>query len=113
MTPHRAAAGLRRIGVLDIIPPDGSAYHKLTPITSGQIVKLEVRRGDCVAHYHIDDSPMATPLKVNVDVGPAVRQHAPGSVVAGQIAGPMVFTLTGSAASMDCIDFAPTTYVSR
>jgi hypothetical protein len=96
-----------------ITPPQGFAYDKLTPVMPGQIIQLEVRREDCVAHYRIDNPPMAMPLKVTVEVGPAIRRQAPGTVMAGQIAGPLVFTLTGSAPSMDGIDFALTTYVVR
>lgn len=88
-----------------ITPSIGFAYEKLTPVTPGQIVRLDLNRTDCVAHYRIDNPPMAMPLKVTVEPGPAFRVHAPGTVVVGRVAGPDVFTLTASASSVDGLNF--------
>jgi hypothetical protein len=96
-----------------VTPPDGFAYDKLTPVMPGQIVRLDIGVVDCVAHYRIDNPPMALPLKVTVDAGRAFRSNAPGSVVVGQTAGPNVFTLTGGAPSVDGLDFAVGVLVIR
>jgi hypothetical protein len=88
-----------------IKPPGSYPYDKLTPVTPGQITRLDIGENDCVAHYRIDNPPMAVPLKVTVDVGSAFQAPAPASIAVGQVSGPVVFTLTGSAPSVDGLNF--------
>lgn len=96
-----------------ITPQGAFPYDKLTPVAPGQIVRLDIGPNDCVAHYRIDNPPMALPLKVTVDAGPAFRTNAPGTVVVGRVAGPDVFTLTGGAPSVDGLNFAVGVIVVR
>ena len=88
-----------------IKPPGAWPFDKLTPMVPGQITRLDIGDHKCVAHYRIDNPPMAVPLKVTVGVGSAFHAPPPSSVSAGQVSGPLIFTLTGSAPSMDEIDF--------
>lgn len=81
------------------------AYDKLTPATPGQIVKLDIGPNSCVAHYHIDDPPMAVPLKVTVKPGPKFTAPLQSSIVVGLADGPDVFTLKGTAPSVDGLNF--------
>ena len=89
-----------------IKPIGGWPYDKLTPVMPGQITRLDIEERNCVAHYRIDNPPMAAQLKVTVSVGSAFNAPPPSSVSAGQVSGPLIFTLTGSSPSIDDIDFA-------
>ncbi|MFJ7354447.1 hypothetical protein ACIQWS_09825 [Phyllobacterium sp. NPDC097923] len=89
-----------------ITPSGGFAFDKLTPLTPGQIFKLEDRGDSIDAYYRIDNPQMAVLLSVTVAVGELFWQNAGGTVVAGQTTQPREFTLTASAPSMDNIDFA-------
>ena len=85
-----------------INPPSGGfGFTKLTPLTPGQIFKVEKQGSNFVAHYRIDNPKLALPLQVTVDAGPPF----PGNALCGQINGPREFTLTGSMPSMDGVDF--------
>ncbi len=87
-----------------ITPPEGFVYDKLTPVTPGQIVKLDIGEDDCVAYYRVDNPVMAVPLRVTVNADFSVPE--PYYLVVGQTAGPDVFTLTGAAPSVDGLNFA-------
>jgi hypothetical protein len=89
-----------------ITPPSGFAFDKLTPMTPGHIFKLESHGENFVAFYRVDNPQMAIPLKVTVEASGPFQQA--GTVLVGQVAGPMVFTLTGSAPSIEVIDFIAT-----
>lgn len=88
-----------------VTPSGGFAYDKLTPATPGQIVKLDIGPNDCVAYYRIENPVMAVALKVTVDIGPKFSVQPPNYLVVGRAAGPDVFTLTGSAPSVDGLNF--------
>ena len=95
----------------EVIPPDPMAPFggtRLTPVAPGQVIGVDIRENDCVAQYRVDNPPMALPLQVTLQLGSAF--HTTGAnVVAGQITGPLVFTLAAAAPAADNIDFAITT----
>ena len=89
-----------------ITPPDGLAYDDPTPVAFGHFTKLEIIRSICTAHYRIDDPPMGVPLRVTVNPGFGFVVAPPATIAVGRIAGPDLFTLKGSKATVDGLDFA-------
>jgi hypothetical protein len=87
------------------IPPSANSFgfEKLTPLAPGQIYRVQAHGANFVADYRIDNPQLAIDLKVTVDAGNSLRQA--GNVVVGQVAGPTVFKLTGSAPSIEGINF--------
>ena len=79
------------------VPSTGGnfGYETLTPLVPGAINQLTVSRGQCQASYRIANPPMATDLKVTLNVAKAFSAQDPGASVAwGQTKGPYDFTLT-------------------
>jgi hypothetical protein len=71
-----------------------ASTETLTPLLPGAILSLNVGEIDSEATYRIDSPPMAMPLKVTVDVRAEFANQSGGPIVAGQVSGPQVFTLT-------------------
>ena len=86
---------------------------KLTPLTPGQVVRMDIQGEWCEALYRIDNPAMATDLQVTVAAGSAFRAGAGGAIGVGQVNGPRIFKLTGSAPSRDDIDFVVSHLVVR
>jgi len=86
--------------------------EKLTPVTPGAIQSLTLGNDRCEARYRIDNPPMALPLKVTANVGPGFAPGAGGTILAGRVSGPDVFTLSPFRTS-ETVDFAISQIVIR
>ncbi len=82
------------------------SFDKLTPAVPGQILRLDIAADNCTLHYRIDNPPMAVDLQVTVEADSQFQVPIPAYVAVTQVAGPRVFKLTGSAPSIDGINFA-------
>lgn len=90
------------------IIPEGEGFiqDRLTPMTPGQLVRLDIVGDDYVAHYRIDNPPMGIDLRVTVAVDEVFGAAPDKDMVLGQVGGPWVFKLTGSEPAVDGINFA-------
>ncbi|MEJ1933301.1 hypothetical protein WDZ92_24140, partial [Nostoc sp. NIES-2111] len=77
------------------------------PIKGGEILSYGAAGGEIIVKYRIVDPPMAVPLRVTVELGPAIRDKPilGGKVEARQIREPYLFSLTGAKPVQDDIDF--------
>ncbi|ORA29321.1 hypothetical protein [Mycobacterium aquaticum] len=79
------------------VPASGGnfGYENLTPLVPGAIEHLTVSADECQASYRIPNPPMATDLRVTLNIAQAFSAQDPGASVGwGQTKGPYDFTLT-------------------
>lgn len=94
----------RRTEIVNI-PGSAFPFEKYTPLTPGQVFRLEKHGDDFVAHYRVDNPVMAVTLDVDVKHGQGWNYAAGATLSVQHIAGSMPFTLTGSFPFVDGVDF--------